>query len=502
MNKIFSDDLFPPNETSLLKGFRFSKNSQELPKKWSKIKWVRSKEIFPNCQIFREEIDPNEIKQGALDNFYFLCVVSALSEYRNRIKNIFLTDITNQYGVYGIRLYLNGIPEEIIVDDYFPLDTKKNISCFSSAGEGTVWLQILEKCYAKAYGSYYLTEKGFPVNVLRDFTGAPTLTVENSDENLLTILKEACEKRWVITAYSGENQESKDLLKEIGIIPMNTYTVLDLHELAFENEFGAPNLNNFSNLTNINSLNHLGSVEYILKIRNPWGKNEWIGDWSDFSSLMKENLNLNNSKGCFFMNFKDFKHYFSKIQICKINDSYLYNFLPMKVKFNSYCLVKVKVSSPSPSYAFNYNFNPTYVNFSIVHKNKRCDYDSKIPIKYPTSRLIICKLISKDGDEYNLDYIGGKLSLERELNEERLLTPGDYLIFCEIDYSPNFSTEIFDLEDFYPFVFTSYSQNEVKLSEECIDSYPNILEKIYCSCAKKGDNFVKFTNEGAPECYK
>ena len=45
----------------------------------------------------------------------------------------------------------------------------------------------------------------------------------------------------------------------------------------------------------------------VLKIRNLTGKNEWIGDWSDYSGLWNDSfkniLNYNSGEKSFYMNF-------------------------------------------------------------------------------------------------------------------------------------------------------------------------------------------------------
>ena len=52
------------------------------------------------------------------------------------------------------------------------------------------------------------------------------------------------------------------------------------------------------------------------------------------------------------MNLKDFKHYFSKIKICKIFQSYKYNYLCITQKVDSYSLVKIKVNSENKVHGF------------------------------------------------------------------------------------------------------------------------------------------------------
>jgi calpain-15 len=49
---------------------------------------------------------------------------------------------------------------------------------------------ILEKAWAKLFGSYERIEAGFAENVLRDLTGAPSEVVHNDDEEYFDKLLE------------------------------------------------------------------------------------------------------------------------------------------------------------------------------------------------------------------------------------------------------------------------------------------------------------------------
>ena len=63
----------------------------------------------------------------------------------------------------------------------------------------------------------------------------------------------------------------------------------------------------------------------MIKLRNPWGKGEWTGDWSDASSLWTTRMrNLCdfsakdvNDDGIFWMEWSDFCDEFEDIYICK-----------------------------------------------------------------------------------------------------------------------------------------------------------------------------------------
>ena len=59
-------------------------------------------------------------------------------------------------------------------------------------------------------------------------------------------------------------------------------------------------------------------MERIVKLRNPWGKGEWKGSWSDtdsrWTSQLRSELEMSKKEdGIFFMEYKDFSKYFSDV---------------------------------------------------------------------------------------------------------------------------------------------------------------------------------------------
>jgi len=106
----------------------------------------------------------------------------------------------NIYGVYGVKMCLNGIWKNIIVDDWLPTLNYKIV--FSMSNGKFVWVPIIEKAFAKAHGSYKAMEGGNMDESMRILTGAPAFTIKIKDKNLddlWRIIKRCFEKKYVLS---------------------------------------------------------------------------------------------------------------------------------------------------------------------------------------------------------------------------------------------------------------------------------------------------------------
>jgi calpain-15 len=94
---------------------------------------------------------------------------------------------------------------------------------------------------------------------------------------------------------------STEVAEVIGLIPRHAYSVQKLVDVTVNDE-----------------------KKLLIKIRNPWGNEEWNGDWSFKSPLWTEKLRkqLNYTKnprdGSFYMPWDDFERYFGSITVCRI----------------------------------------------------------------------------------------------------------------------------------------------------------------------------------------
>ena len=495
----FYDDLFPPNINSLIKGYHPNKYSGKNAKKtlseilfkeYKDITWKRESEIINNnnnnnnnyntTNIFpQDNIFTNKIIYNKLSNPNFYSALNALATNPERIKNLFVNSKRDSTCLYAVNIGRNGNIQQVVIDDFFPFNRKNNNKSFISEEKGFLWPQILEKAYAKVYGSYNLIAERSMESILKDLTCAPVITLDSFGDNLSKELLEAYKKKWIIMAGAGDTAASEDLLRDLGLPPNAD------HEICLVYKLTEDNINQITS----NSLNIPTNDDYntVLKIRNLLGKIEWIGDWSDYSGLWNDNfksiLNYNSGEKSFYMNLKDFKLYFSRIKICKYIENYKYQSINVSQKPEGYVLIKIKTSKNDDVVLDNHN-NKAYISF--IQEEKKVGKERKN--SFGLGRLILCKLHKND-----IQYIKGKMGQEREIVlEHQMQYKGEeFLLFCQLD----------KINKKIQYVISVYSSLNIELEILPLEQFPNILEKIYISCAElsgRGDHL----ENGNIECYK
>lgn len=104
-----------------------------------------------------------------------MAAVSSLAKYPKLIKRLFVSDSNRipENGQFSARFCINGEWIQVTVDDLIPFFPNSKTPTFCKIVKNSIWPLILEKAYAKAYGSYQKTEIGFSKDALTDLTGAP-----------------------------------------------------------------------------------------------------------------------------------------------------------------------------------------------------------------------------------------------------------------------------------------------------------------------------------------
>jgi len=89
-------------------------------------------------------IEPEDVKQGNIDNVHLLAVLSGLAERDMSgdskmnsgmtIRNLFITQEVNSAGCYALKFCIDGEERIVVVDDYMPVKVNKHgKKCFAFA---------------------------------------------------------------------------------------------------------------------------------------------------------------------------------------------------------------------------------------------------------------------------------------------------------------------------------------------------------------------------------
>ena len=219
-----------------------------------------------------------------------MSAASALAEIPGRIERIFLNNDNkvNEHGIYGVNFYTLGIKHTVIVDDYLPLDSDWGTTLFAHVGsDNALWGPILEKAFAKYHGNYEHIIGGHPSYSLRTLSGAPFYTMDHAEKTADEIWDElqSTDHADDIIQMGTPGNNDQDSNAD-GLANGHAYTVIGVTELS--------------------------TGQRLVKLRNPWGSEDFTGAWSDSSSNwtndLKDEVNHESANdGIFFMSIEDYK---------------------------------------------------------------------------------------------------------------------------------------------------------------------------------------------------
>ena len=143
---------------------------------------------FWDFNVIKDGIAIDDISQGNLKDDYLISAISAVSEFPERILRILLQRTISPTCGYCIALCITGVFQEFYLDDkfYYIADEEGEFSSFAFAKsqDHELWTCLVEKAFAKAYGSYMSISIGEGHEALFDLTGAPSNKMEFAKVNV------------------------------------------------------------------------------------------------------------------------------------------------------------------------------------------------------------------------------------------------------------------------------------------------------------------------------
>ncbi|CAN8011545.1 unnamed protein product [Ixodes pacificus] len=335
---LFEDPDFPANQTSVF-------YHQTPPFKFA---WLRPKvedlqrtlfvaasigEISSSPQFVSDGPSQFDISPGKLGDRWFVSCLGVLATCRGLFYRVVPADQgfadTDHYdGAFRFRLWWCGDWKEVLIDDRLPTVNQRLV--FVQSGQGNVfWAALLEKAYAKLYGSYEALKYGSSLDGLADLTGGvtETLSIRQDPSSCARTLAGSLLARTTLVTALVQQQHTQvyDLVsayhQNINQGPRRAPAAWPTESSRTSPEKMA---NGISLGTNYRILSFQkvttagGEQVQLLKLRNPVGVGSL--EWDKVPPEEQERLNYKStSEGEFWMSYQDFMKTFTSLEVVHLD---------------------------------------------------------------------------------------------------------------------------------------------------------------------------------------
>ncbi|XP_007994894.3 calpain-12 [Chlorocebus sabaeus] len=301
---LFRDPYFPAGPDAL--GYDQLGPDSEKAKD---VKWMRPHEFCAEPKFIYEDMSRTDVCQGSLGNCWFLAAAASLTLYPRLLRRVVPPGQDFQHGYAGVfhfQLWQFGCWVDVVVDDRLPVREGK-LMFVRSEQRNEFWAPLLEKAYAKLHGSYEVMRGGHMNEAFVDFTGGvgEVLYLRQNSVGLFSALRHALAKESLVGATALSDRG--EYRTEEGLVKGHAYSVTGTHKV-------------FLGFTKVR----------LLRLRNPWGRVEWTGAWSDscprwdaLPTECRDALLVKKEDGEFWMELRDFLLHFDTVQICSLSPEVL-----------------------------------------------------------------------------------------------------------------------------------------------------------------------------------
>ncbi|KAK8062296.1 calpain family cysteine protease protein [Apiospora hydei] len=413
---------------------------EERPSSSFKPKSVkRVIDIFEDPKFYIDGPTANDVRQGRDGDCWLLAALCTLSNKSSLIERVCVAR-DEMVGVYGFVFHRDGewiseiiddklfltkpdfdesFLERILWEDRERVNSEEQYRKAYQSGSGALyfaqcehadetWLPLLEKAYAKAHGDYAAIEGGFTGEGIEDLTGGVTSEIYTTDildreyfwnEELMKVNDQflfGCSTgMWGIGW--GERK---------GIVELHAYSVMRAVEI---------------------------DGHRLVLLKNPWGKGEWKGAWSDGSKewtadwLLKLNHRFGDD-GAFWISYEDLLRKYQAFDRTRLFGSDW----------------KVTAIWTTVSVPWTLDYHDTQFAFTLAKPGPVVIVLSQLDDRYYRGlegqyRFELNFRVHKAGQE---DYVVRSISpycQKRSVNVELELEAGDYTVLMKINATRNMS---------------------------------------------------------------
>lgn len=273
------------------------------------IQWKRPIELCSNPMFTDENASRFDLDQGELGNCWYIAAAATLATRPELFKRVvpgnqsFGTDYS---GLFRFNFWCYGTWTEVLVDDRLPTRRGTLVFCSNREHPDEFWSALLEKAYAKMVGSYEAMDGGWTEDALVDFTGGIGQRIDLTKTKNPDFFKFLLNQNNMSTLMGCSINATRDTMENElrnGLVIGHAYSITSIKQFLMNSR-----------------------PQQLLRLRNPWGRKEWNGAWSDRSrewqSLdpkTRQELGIViKEDGEFWISFQDWLQNFHQLQLCHL----------------------------------------------------------------------------------------------------------------------------------------------------------------------------------------
>ncbi|XP_021367799.1 calpain-1 catalytic subunit-like [Mizuhopecten yessoensis] len=394
-----------------------------LPNRPNGIEWKRPTDIRSRPVLFSDGTTRYDIGQGSIGTCWFLSMVSVIADRPKLIRqviprNAYKVGTAEYKGIFHCRFWRYGVWDDVYIDDHLPIIYGDKVySAHSATDENEMWVALLEKAFARSYGSYEAVTGGLTADSFIALTaGVPEMIDiakgQTSGDSLFNRIANALRSGAMVACTVPEKHDNHK-----GLVGGHAYSLTGTA---------------------------VGNGTRLIRVRNPWGKHEWTGPWSDgsneWSSVPEGEVQRPNvDDGEFYMSLEDFMMYFSDVTICCLTPDFDRDGCSDTLNYIT-CLYGDWRGSNAAGFQKKLQ-NPKYL---IEVTDNSCDERGNVPLVVQiiqrtyqrkrdkiSIRCDLYKVLSSEGGVYVVDELGSNTNSykqDQQASFRYLVTPGKYIV--------------------------------------------------------------------------